>query len=61
MNIKLQDMIEFLKTVYDVIKIKSAYSDAKRKARWYSWLSLSKWGKLYLIHKMTKDQNRSQL
>lgn len=48
-------MIDFIKMVFDLIKIKTAYANAYTKAMWYRRLSKSKWGKLYLYNKMSRE------
>lgn len=51
-------MKDFIKMVFDVIRIKNAYRSAARKAWWYSRLSKSKWGKLYLYNKMMRESQK---
>lgn len=48
-------MKDFIKMVFDVIRIKRMYHNAARKARWYKFLSKSKWGKLYLYNKLMRN------
>lgn len=48
-------MKDFIKMVFDVIRIKHAYRAAERKARRYQRLSKSKWGKLYLYNKLMRE------
>ena len=48
-------MKSFFKMLHDVIKYKRAISNAKRKVRWYKFLTKFKWGRFYLAVQMSKN------